>query len=226
MLRGLLDDLGNVGPVVLCTIAFVLAYSETAIALDLLVPGEVGMVLVGASAASAGAPLPAVVAAAALGAALGDTTSYLIGRRWGRGIVERFRFTQRHLGPLLDAASGHFDRHGGRSVFLGRFVGALRAVVPLVAGAAKLPVRTFAAWNVAASICWASLVVGLGGLVGRSAADVIDRAETFITIVVVAALVTWLWWRHRRASKERTAGSPPETSNAPSTAFTSPASER
>lgn len=201
MLEGLLSDLSGLGTLGLCLLALGLAFGETAIFMDLVVPGEVGMVVVGAAAAEANAPLPLVVLAAALGATCGDSLSYAIGRRWGRGVVGRFALTRRRVLPMVDAAEAHFDRHGGRAVFLGRFVGALRAVVPFVAGMGRLRIASFLSWNVMASILWAGLVITIGHQLGRSVASVVDRAGTVISVLAVAALAVW-WWRRRHRPDE------------------------
>ena len=197
MLDGFLADVGGLGLLWLCLLAFGLAFGETAMFMDLLVPGEVGMVIVGAAAADAGEPVPLLVASAAAGAICGDTTSYALGRRFGRPLVHRFALARRRFEPVIDEAERHFATHGGRSVFFGRFVGALRAVVPFVAGIARLPLRTFLAWNVAASVLWAGVVVTLGAVLGRSVADRVDQVGTVVSVVVVLALGAW-WWRRRR----------------------------
>ena len=142
-----------------------------------------------------------MIVAGALGATAGDTVSYLLGRRFGVQIIERWDFTRRHLGPKVERAQDYFGDHGGAAVFVGRFVGALRAVVPLVAGTAGMPFRRFFVWNVAASICWAGAVVSLGYFVGQRIADVIDRLGLWISLVavaLVAAFFAFRWWRRRR----------------------------
>jgi membrane protein DedA with SNARE-associated domain len=197
VLDGFLADVGGLGLLWLCVLAFGLAFAETAMFLDLLVPGEVGMVVVGAAAAEADLPVPALVACAALGAIAGDTASYGLGRRFGRPLIGRFRVTRRRIGPVVDDAERHFAEHGGRSVFFARFVGALRAVVPFVAGIARLRFGTFLAWNAAASVLWAGLVITIGAVLGRSVADQVDRASTVVSGAVLLALGVW-WWRRRR----------------------------
>ena len=130
MLTGILDHLGGMGTVGLCLALAFLAFGETAIFMDLVVPGEVGLVVAGAAATSGHHPIALVIAAAALGALAGDTTSEAVGRRWGRTLIDRFEFTRRRLHALVDRSERYFDQHGGRAVFIGRRIGALRAVVP------------------------------------------------------------------------------------------------
>jgi membrane protein DedA with SNARE-associated domain len=199
----ILDAVSGVGGPLLYLITFLLAFAETAAFLDFFIPGEVGLVVAGAAAQRAGEPLAVMIAAGARAAPPGDTVSYLLGRRFGVRIVERWDFTRRHLGPKIERAQDYFGDKGGAAVFFGRFVGALRAVVPLVAGTAGMPFRRFFLWNVAASICWAGAVLSLGYFVGERIADVIDRLGLWISVValaLVAAYFGFRWWRRRRVS--------------------------
>ena len=196
MLERLIELIAGVGGPGLVLLALALTYAETAIGLDLVVPGEAGLVAVGAAANGEVSVVP-VILAAAVGATAGDVTSYVLGRRYGHQLLERFALTRRLL-PALERAESTIERHGGRAVFGARFVGALRAVVPFVAGSARMPFGRFLAWNVAASATWCTAVVLVGFHVGLPAARFVDRAGAW-TYVAVAAVVLVLWLRHRRA---------------------------
>jgi membrane-associated protein len=217
VVNDLISALGDLGLPGLCLAVAVLAFAETAILLDLAVPGEVGLVLAGAAAAAGGHPIAPVVVAAALGAVVGDTVSYSIGRRWGRSLIERFALTRRRLLPMVDRAEAHFADHGGRSVFFGRWVGALRAVIPFAAGIGRLELRTFLAWNVAASLTWAGAVVLAGWWLGEPIADVVDRIGTVLSVVVVAVIAAVWWWRahHGHAARRPGERGPQEKSGEP-----------
>jgi len=194
----ILDAVADLGPVALHVAASGLAFGETAIFLDFIVPGEVGMVVAGAAAARSGAPLVTMILAAAVGATLGDTASYFVGRRWGRPILCRYEWVRKRMEPKIARAEGWFDERGGMAVFLGRFVGALRAVVPLAAGLGKMPYRRFLPWNIAASLAWGTLTVSLGWFVGDEIADVVDRAGWAISLVVVLGAAAWFLVRRAR----------------------------
>jgi membrane protein DedA with SNARE-associated domain len=199
MFTDLLDSLGGLSTAGLCVAVAFFAFSETAIFLDLLVPGEVGLVLAGAAAAHGDQPVGLVIAASALGATTGDLLSYGLGRRWGRDLIDRFEVTRVRVSPLVDRAEQHFDHHGGRAIFLARWVGALRAVVPFVAGMGRLRFSIFVGWNVAASLCWASLVVTVGYVFGARVAAAVDRVGFAVSATVVTLLVIWaLRQRSRR----------------------------
>ncbi len=196
MIDGLFDRVGEIDSVWLLVLAFFLPYGETVALLDFVVPGEVGMVLLGAVAAETDTSLLAVIALGSAGAFLGDSTSWYIGHRWGTSVIERWEPVARRLSPMLASAEDYFARRGGLAILGGRFVGGLRAVVPLVAGTAGMPYRQFWPWNLAASLTWVTAIVTLGHLFGRRVATIVDRAGPILTGVVLVAAA--LWWARRR----------------------------
>lgn len=197
MIEGLLDRLADLDAVWLYLLAFVLPFGETVALLDAIVPGEVGLVLLGAAASRADLSIVSIIAIGSLGAFAGDSLSWYVGHRWGTSLVTRWNPVRQRLeGPLV-SAERHFDRYGGRTIFLGRFVGALRAIVPLVAGTAGMPYRRFVPWNALASVTWVGTVVVLGAVFGEVVADVVDRFGLVLTglVVMVGAMLVV---RHRR----------------------------
>lgn len=198
MITELLDRLGDLGIVGLCLTVALLAFGEAAILLDLVVPGEVGLVIAGAAATSGDHPLVPVILAAAIGAFAGDTTSYAVGRRWGRGLIDRFEVTRRRLAPAMARAEIYFGRHGGRAVFVARWIGALRAVVPLVAGIGRLRFRSFVAWSAPAALLWAMAAVLVGATFGRRVASLVDRLGFLVSGLAILTLAVF-WLRRRRS---------------------------
>jgi undecaprenyl-diphosphatase len=194
-----IDFLARASGATLYLLVAFLAFSETAMFVDLLVPGEVGMVLAGAAAARGEGSLLGLVVAGASGAVLGDSFSYLLGRRYGPRLVHRWGFVRRRLEPHLEHAHAYFARRGGTAVFGARWVGALRAVVPFVAGAASMPYPRFLLWNVLASFGWVGTTVALGWYAGEPAARAVDRVGLAVSAVVVGVIVlVWLGRRSRR----------------------------
>lgn len=198
MFEGLLDRVGDLDVVWFLVLAFFLPFGETVALLDVVVPGEVGLALLGASAERAGVPLPVLIGVAAVGAFLGDSTSWYIGRRWGTALLTRWEPVRRRTEGPLRRAENHFAARGGPTVFLARFVGTFRALAPLVAGTSGMPYRRFVPWNAAASIVWVSLVVILGSVLGDAVASTLDRIGHVVTLVVVAAIVVAVVVRRRR----------------------------
>jgi membrane-associated protein len=220
MVTWLIELVAGLGGPALIGVAFLLGFGESAIGLDLLVPGEVGMVITGAAGRASGAGLVPLVMAGAVGAILGDTVGYLIGRRWGRGIVQRWSWTRRRVEPELDRAERYFRRRGGWAVFGARWVGALRAVMPVVAGGARMPFRRFLLWDIPAACLWAGVVVSLGYYLGRGIAETVDRFGHWLSLGVLAALVIAVVIRRRARSGSRSGSAEgPEGKDAEQTRF-------
>jgi undecaprenyl-diphosphatase len=194
----ILDGVGRLGGVLLCLAVFGVSFGESAVLLDFVVPGEVGMVVAGAAAKRNDVSPWLLVAIGTVGSVLGDSFSYVVGRRWGMALVRRWRWLRRRLEPRLERAHDHFQGRGGRAVFVARWVGALRALVPLVAGTSAMPYRRFLAWDTLAAVLWVTTMVWLGALLGDDIARVVDRVGTAISLVVVGVIVLVLVVRSRR----------------------------
>jgi membrane protein DedA with SNARE-associated domain len=197
--RDLLDDVGRLGSPWLQLVAFGLAFAETAFLLDLVVPGEIGMVVVGAAAARGGEPVSTVILAAALGATLGDSVGWLLGRYGAQRLITRVAWLRRHIEPRLEPARAYFEQRGGAAILLGRFVGALRSIVSIVAGMNGMPFLRFLAWNVVASVAWAGFVVSAGYVFGENVDAVLSEVGLIVSATIISlAVVAWLVARRRR----------------------------
>jgi membrane-associated protein len=194
----LLDAVAGIGLPGLYFVTGFLAFGECALLLDVVVPGETGMVVAGAAGARADASLPLLITAAAVGATLGDSASYALGRFAGLPLVRRWGWLRRRVEGKVDTANEYFQRRGGAAVFLGRFVGFIRGVVPFVAGTAQMPYRRFLPWNVAASIVWTGAVVSAGYLLGQHIEAVVDNIAIVVSVVIVVGFVGWLIYRRTR----------------------------
>jgi membrane protein DedA with SNARE-associated domain len=147
----------------------VLAYLEAAAFVGLLVPGELTVVLGGAIARDGDISIFALFGLVWLAAAAGDTTGYFLGRRLGIDFLLRHgpRF---HITPaLIERVEGIFDRHGGKAIILGRFIGVARAITPFLAGTSSITLRRFLAFDIVGAGAWAAAFLGVGYLVATSA---------------------------------------------------------
>ncbi len=144
-----------------------LAGLEAAAFVGLVIPGETAMLLGGVLAFTGRASVVVMMVCAAVGAVVGDALGYELGRRFG-GPLRRSRFGRRVGEQRWEQAEEYVRRRGGQAVFLGRFVGVLRAMVPFVAGASRMPYRTFLPYNALGAVIWAPGFVYLGFLAGHS----------------------------------------------------------
>lgn len=194
-----IDMVGRADGIQLAGIVAVMVLAESLIVTDLLVPGELGLVVAGAAAATNGTSIAVIIVAAALGAVAGDTIGYGVGRRWGDDVVGRWRFTRR-LRPALARARRHLEHRGGVIVAAARWVGALRAVVPVVAGTAMMPLRRFIAYDAPSAVAWATAVVCVGYAWGDDVADAVDRIGLGVSVAAVVVIVVAVWVVRRRAT--------------------------
>ncbi|MBI5050205.1 MAG: bifunctional DedA family/phosphatase PAP2 family protein [Nitrospirae bacterium] len=164
IIESLLPHLNHWGYYVLLLMTFL----ETSAFLGFLVPGESMVVIAGLLTSRGVLELGDVIWVASLGAIMGDTVGYFIGRRFGEGFFLKYGKYFFFKKEYLDEAQGFFDKHGGKTVFFGRFMAWLRAFAPVVAGISKMHYPGFLFFNVAGGIAWAATFSLLGYFVGNS----------------------------------------------------------
>src|SRR5262249_46568702 len=159
-------------------------------------------------------PLWAVITAAVAGAVIGDSAGYLIGRRWGEGLLHgtigRLPVIRRHLDRHLESARAYVRRRRGGRGFFGRFTDALRVLVPGLAGMSQVEYRVFLAYNVAGGALWGAGMAVLGFLAGASyqrAEKIAGRAGlALLALIVVGLAVSRLVRRYADQPRLRAAG--------------------
>lgn len=145
---------------------FFTALMESLAMAGLLVPGVAILFAVAVLAGKAGIPALEILAWAAAGAIIGDSISFWLGRRLQGRLHLVWPF--RRYPDMIRRAEGLFVRHGGKSVVIGRFVGPVRPVIPMVAGALGMPARRFGAFNIASALAWAPFYLLPGYSVGMA----------------------------------------------------------
>lgn len=188
-------------PGMLLLIIGAIAMIESLAMVGLLVPG---VVLITAAASLAGhqeLSIPAVLLAAFLGAVVGDGVSFALGYTQRERVPRLWPFA---LHPeWLAQGARFFQRHGTLSVFLGRFVGPVRPVVPLIAGMLHMPPRTFTWANLVSAALWAPTYVLPGYLLGQAWQQRLDlppgleRWLVVLALVLIALAVTFSWLRQQ-----------------------------
>jgi membrane protein DedA with SNARE-associated domain len=182
-------------------IIFAAAALECAAFAGLLVPGESLVLASGFFAHRGILELDAVMAAAGMGAIAGDNIGYFLGARLGREWLlrrgSRLGLRQRRLAQV----ERFFERQGPKAVFIGRFVGFARALVPFVAGASRMPHRKFVLYDALGAVLWTVAFVTLGYALGASwrvAEKWISRSGLIVGVLALLALLVF-WLRRRRA---------------------------
>src|SRR5438309_9687591 len=168
-------------------------------------PGETALIAFGVLAAEGHYSIASVIAIAAAGAIIGDNLGYwLIGRLGGRALFRRWRWLNQYSDRVLPRAESLMARHGGKTVFFGRFVSILRYTVAWVAGLSHMRWWRFLFWNAAGGIAWATAVGLIASYGGQAVADAIQRYGLYAgAAVVVAVVVGWLAVRSARGRVEK-----------------------
>ena len=163
-------------------------------------PGETALIAFGVLASQGHYSIASVIVIAAAGAIVGDNLGYwLIGR-----LFRRWRWLNQYSDRVLPRAEALMERHGGKTVFFGRFVSILRYTVAWVAGLSHMRWWRFLFWNATGGIAWATAVGLTSYYAGSAAANAIQRYGLYAgAFVLVAVIAGWLGlhYAHRRIER-------------------------
>ncbi|MDQ0632865.1 membrane-associated protein [Arthrobacter pascens] len=203
------DGILNVPPVLAYVVVACLVFAEDALFIGFILPGETAAVLGGVVASRGNVQLWLMMVLVVLAAVVGDSVGYEVGKHFGPRFLDLPVLRKRRR--KLEEAQDFLRRRGGAAVFLGRFVAFFRAVMPALAGTARMPYLRFLAFNVAGGIVWGTGFVLLGFLAGNSYETVAKAAGRDIAVVVVLlAVIALVAWRVRKARSERDRREEPE----------------
>jgi membrane protein DedA with SNARE-associated domain len=166
------------------------------------VPGETALITGAVLASQGQLKIELVIPLAAAAAIVGDNLGYLIGRKGGRWLLKRpGRFHRQRL-QVLETGEPFFERHGPKAVFFGRFLLGLRVLASWLAGATRMPWRSFVLWNACGGICWATAIGLLAYFLGHSAGNAIATFGLYGLAAVLLAVGSGLFMhrRHRRGA--------------------------
>jgi membrane-associated protein len=187
---------------------FTLCLLEASAFVGLFIPGETALLIAGVLAQEGRLSLTLCIVCAVVGAILGDSLGYEIGRHVGPRL--RSSWFGRKVGENRWArAHEYVHRRGGVSIFFGRFIGVLRAVVPAIAGDARMPYRQFLLWNVLGAIVAIPAVLIVGYLAGSSYKAVEERigqVSYVLLALVAAAFITRVVLTKRRERQDQQSG--------------------
>ncbi|MBA3525029.1 MAG: DedA family protein, partial [Geodermatophilaceae bacterium] len=176
-----------------------LSFAEAALFVGFVLPGETAVILGGVLAYQHQVSLPVIATVAVLAAILGDSVGYEVGRKFGPRLLKSRIFARHSAG--LERGQQTLRDKGGRAVFLARFTAFLRAVMPGLAGTARMPYRRFLIFNAAGGLVWGLGFTLLGYLAGASyqrVEQIAGRASEVILAVVVLAVIGVVVLRRRR----------------------------
>ena len=175
------------------TVICLAAFLEAIAVIGTFVPGSTAMFLAGALVGTGSLSLGWALLSAIAGAIAGDGISFWIGKRYKARIVQLWPF--RTHPQVLDAGHRFFQKHGAKSVVFARFIGPLRAIVPVVAGMLGMTPTRFYAMNVLSALLWAPAHILPGVVFGASM--LLAGAVSFRLVVVIVLLVGIVWLSFR-----------------------------
>jgi membrane protein DedA with SNARE-associated domain/membrane-associated phospholipid phosphatase len=146
----------------------VLAFLETGAFIGLVAPGETTVIVGGLVAGQGQISLMVLIGIVWACAVLGDVTSYVLGRRLGRQFLVRHGARAKITEARLEQVEAFFERRGGMTILIGRFIGLVRAIAPFIAGASHMPLRKFLPYDVLGAGLWATAFSVLGFVFWRS----------------------------------------------------------
>ena len=183
------------GTAMVCAIVF----AETGLFVGFFLPGDSLLVTAGVFAGAGHLRLAWLLSLVTLCAIVGDQLGYLIGWRAGETLYQRkdSRFFKR---KHLERAHDFYERNGGKTIILARFLPIVRTFCPPVAGAAKMNYGRYLLYDIAGGICWVWSMVLLGYTLGRTIPNVDKRIHYIIAAVIVVSFMPAAYsaWKSRR----------------------------
>ena len=179
---------------------FLIVFVETGLVVAPFLPGDSLLFVVGALAAAGGLDVFIVGGILIVAAILGDSLNYAIGKYVGPKVFQRpdGRFFKREH---LDRTHAFYDRHGGKTVVIARFVPIVRTFAPFVAGIGRMPYARFLAYNIGGAVLWVVSLVGAGYFFGNVPFIKNNLTAVILGIIVLSLVPVFIeTWRHRRQS--------------------------
>jgi len=172
-------------------ITFIISFTESLAIIGSIIPGSITMTAIGILAGSGVMRIDLTFIAAALGAIAGDTGSYALGYTFSDRLSSVWPFNR--YPSWLVYGKDFFARHGATSVLVGRFVGPMRSIIPVIAGMMHMNHWHFLLANIISAIGWSILYVLPGVLIGVASSELSPESATRLFILILILLIIiWL----------------------------------
>lgn len=152
------------------------------------IPGETALITAAALASHGHGSIVLIIGLAVAAAVLGALTGYVVGHRWGREVLSRWPWFERLSRKGVDRSQAFFDSHGGKAVFLGRFVPVVRATLGWMAGVARMPFARFMLWNILGAVAWGCGIGLLAYYVGEAVINAVEH-DLLLGVAAIAGIV-------------------------------------
>jgi membrane protein DedA with SNARE-associated domain/membrane-associated phospholipid phosphatase len=202
ILNDLADSLGQWTYLVVAVLAFL----ETGAFVGLVFPGETAVIIAGAIAGQGETSIVITIALVWFSAWAGDSASFYIGTRLGRGFIMRHGHRVRITPERFAQVEDYFSRHGGKTILIGRFLGLVRALAPFIAGSSGMRYGAFLPYSVLGTGLWAAAFSLLGYFLANNihlAEDIAGRGIFVFGTIVVVVVGTIVAVRYLRVPENR-----------------------
>jgi membrane protein DedA with SNARE-associated domain len=169
-------------------------------------PGETALVTAAVLASQGTLQIWLVIVIGVCSAIIGDNIGYLLGRRFGRELLEAPGPMHRRRLLVIRSGDRFFSRHGGKAVFLARWIALIRVAAAWLAGINRMPFRHFFFWNALGGISWGITFGLVGYFAGRAGAQVLTRLGMVGAVLLALTLVVGLALLRRRERREARGG--------------------
>jgi membrane-associated protein len=163
-------------------------FAETGLLIGFFLPGDSLVFISGLLCATNETILKVgiaeLISCMSLAAIIGNTFGYFFGKKVGEGLYKRedsFLFKKRHL----QTTHSFYERHGGKTLFLGRFLPIIRTFAPILAGIINVDLKKFMLYNIVGAIAWVGSVAGLGYFLG----DKFPQTKDYLGYIVIGLIV-------------------------------------
>ncbi len=179
---------------------FVIIFCETGLVITPFLPGDSLLFAAGAFAATGSLSLPTLFVLLSCAAILGDAANYGIGRRLGpRVLTGDIKWLKREY---LDRTHRFYEKYGGKTIVIARFVPIVRTFAPFLAGVGKMSYRRFASYNVSGGMLWIAVCTGAGFFCGNLPFVKKNFSVVILAIIFISVLpaVFEVWIQRRQTS--------------------------
>ena len=200
LIYNLLPRLENLG-VWTYWVIFLIGVLESFPFISLIIPGSLILMVAGFWATEGTLHLVDLIWFSSIGAIVGDSVGYYLGKYKNHKILQ---INNRFFGPrYIEKADIYFQNHGGKSVFIGRFIGVLRPFVAFVAGMHRMKYGKFIFFNIAGGFLWSSALILLGYYFGDNIKRMLMWTNTsgyiFIAFVAIVLIILFLQRKYGKA---------------------------
>lgn len=182
-------------------ILFAIIFAETGLVFTPFLPGDSLLFAAGAIAALGSLDVHTLAGLLIAAAILGDNTNYWIGRYIGPKLCEKYpRFIKKQY---LDKTHAFFERHGGKTIIIARFMPIIRTFTPFVAGIGKMDYRRFVSYDIAGGILWIASFTYMGYFFGNIPIVKSNFVIVVFTIIIISVLPGIIGYlKHRKEGKQ------------------------